>query len=364
MSTQLESLKNVLSQELAAIALCSTMQEIESKQTALFGKNGSITQEMKKLVQCEDLVWRKELGSALNSIRKELESALRERSKAIEQAFFEQKLKSEFTDVTLPERPQHQGRLHMLTQICLELLSYFRSRGFKEKFGPELETDFNNFEALNFPPNHPARQEQDTFYIRNHPKKLLRTHTSTIQIRTLSSCEIPIRAVSFGSVFRDDAVDATHSPVFHQMEFFVVEPGTTVAHLKYCLLDFLGFLFRIDLLAMDANGDAPLVRLRPSFFPFTEPSLEVDVCCSKHGGKLKLDKNGDWLEIMGCGMIHPNVYKSCGLSTFPDGSPLQGFAAGIGIERVAMLRHGVTDIRNFYDGDMRWLDHYGAVAAQ
>jgi phenylalanyl-tRNA synthetase alpha chain len=369
-SESLSSLKEICARELAEIKNCTSQQLLENKQTTLFGKNGLITQEMKKLGRYDE-IQKKEVGSFLNTIRVELEQALKSKSDALKREFFAKKLESEYVDVTLPARSQHIGRLHMLTQICAELLEFFKTRGFKEMFGPELETDFNNFEALNFPPDHPARQEQDTFYVRfnsQHPEnveqraRLLRTHTSTIQVRTLSRCEVPIRAVSFGAVFRDDAIDATHSPLFHQMEFFVVEPKITVAHLKHCVLDFLGFLFGLDLLAMDAAGDPVPVRLRPSFFPFTEPSLEVDVCCSKSGHELKLDINGNWLEIMGCGMIHPNVYKNCGLSSFDDGSELQGFAAGIGIERVAMLRHGIADIRHFYDGDMRWLDHYGSVA--
>ncbi|MDR3285720.1 MAG: phenylalanine--tRNA ligase subunit alpha [Holosporales bacterium] len=353
-----------LKEWLNIINSCQTLHELDEYQISLLGKNGIITAEMKKLGEYP-LNKKKEIGAMLNNLRNDIEQAIKSKKQSLEHAVLIQKITEEKIDITLPIRPEdgkYCGKLHLLTQISNELLDYFKSRGFKIMDGPELDTDFNCFEALNIPKHHPARQEQDTFYISGMADYLLRTHTSTIQIRTLSNNEVPIRAVSTGAVFRNDAIDATHSPLFHQMEVFAVEPGITIANLKYCLFDLLGFLFNVNLLAMDESGEAMPVRLRPSFFPFTEPSLEVDVCCIKKDGELKLDINGNWLEILGCGMIHKNVFKNCGLSTFKNGSPLQGFAIGFGIERIAMLKYGITDIRNFYDGNIRWLNYYGQSA--
>ncbi|MDR1597700.1 MAG: phenylalanine--tRNA ligase subunit alpha [Holosporales bacterium] len=332
--------------------------ELEQARVELLGKNGLLTLELKKLGNLS-IDERRSVGARLNCIRESFEGLFQQKKQQLDELELNERLKQEALDVTLPTRPITTGKRHLLTRISDQLSSYFCSRGFLVTSGPEVDSEFNCFDGLNMPSHHPARQEQDTLYLKNHEQMLLRVHTSTMQIRTFSTKGIPVRGISTGAVFRNDAVDATHTPLFHQIEGFVAEPGITMAHMKYCLLDLLSFLFNVDLCAMAKRGDAIPVRFRPSFFPFTEPSSEVDCCCSRVNGELKLDMGGTWMEILGCGMIHPNVFKNCGAETFEDGTPAQGFAFGIGVERIAMLKYGVTDIRHFYDGDIRWLNHYG-----
>ncbi|MDR0631179.1 MAG: phenylalanine--tRNA ligase subunit alpha [Holosporales bacterium] len=336
----------------------SDLSELERIRVAVIGKNGILTQKLKELPNYSPEN-RREIGAELNATRAFFEKALNGRHLQLESAAFDETMKEEAIDVTLPCRPRMAGKRHLLTQVSDELTSYFCSRGFRVFEGPEVDTEFHCFDGLNMPAHHPARQEQDTLYIKDAPGMLLRVHTSTMQIRALSTCGLPIRGISIGSVFRNDAVDATHTPLFHQIEGVVVEPGITMAHMKYCLLDLLSFLFNTDLCEMAKRGENIPVRFRPSFFPFTEPSVEVDCCCSRGSDGLKLSLDGNWMEILGCGMIHPNVFKNCGVEFFADGTPAQGFAFGVGVERIAMLKYGVTDIRHFYDGDMRWLQHYG-----
>ncbi|GHS92619.1 phenylalanine--tRNA ligase alpha subunit [Alphaproteobacteria bacterium] len=349
----------LLKEGVAKIGSCHTLAELEALRVDFLGKNGALTKELKQLgtIAPDE---RRTQGQVLNGVRETLEGLIAQKKAVFETQELAARLEAERVDVTLPCRPALQGKKHLFTQIFEDLSAYFRAKGFQIMSGPEVDDDFHNFGALNMPAHHPARQMQDTLYLKDAPGFLLRTHTSTMQSRTFETVGVPVRALSLGSVFRNDAVDATHTPLFHQIEVFVVEPGITVAHLKHFLLDLLSYLFKIDLCAA-AEREEPLpVRLRPSFFPFTEPSLEVDCCCARTNGELKLDLSGNWLEILGCGMIHPNVFKNCGLSTFADGSPLQGFAAGLGVERIAMLKYGITDIRQFYEGDARWLSHYGA----
>lgn len=345
-------------EELHKIEMCQNLKDWDVLRVRLLGKNGLLTQELKKLASFPSEE-RRERGASLNKARESLKILLEKKKNFLEIQELDKKLQEDAVDVSLPCRPQLFGKRHLLTQISDDLVYYFQSQGFQIMDGPEVDSEFYNFEALNMPAHHPARQEQDTLYLKNFPGMLLRTHTSTMQGRTFSTVGVPIRAVSLGSVFRNDAVDATHSPLFHQIEIFVVEPGITMAHMKYCLLDLLSYLFKMDLCASVEQGKSIPVRFRPSFFPFTEPSIEVDCCCSRVQGELKLDIKGKWLEILGCGMIHPNVFKNCGLETFENGTPVQGFAIGIGIERIAMLKYGITDIRQFYENDMRWLNHYG-----
>jgi phenylalanyl-tRNA synthetase alpha chain len=327
----------------------------------ILGKNGKLTQELKKLGECSP-EQRKERGQVLNKAREDIEEAIRKSKESLDKKDIEEKIEKERIDSTLPPRPGLRGKLHLFSQIFEDLSQYFRAKGFQIFNGPEADTDFHNFGAMNMPEFHPARQEQDSLYLKDLPGMLLRTHTSTMQARTFETVGVPVRAISIGAVYRNDAVDATHTPLFHQMEVFVVEPNTTLAHLKRFLLELLSYLFNKDLCSAEDRKEPIPVRMRPSFFPFTEPSLEVDCCCSRDQGELKLDIHGQWLEILGCGMIHPNVFKNCGLNSFPNGAPLQGFAAGFGIERIAMLKYGITDIRHFYDGNIRWLEHYGANA--
>lgn len=350
--------ESFLQEALRQIAALPSFKDWEALRVSLLGKNGTVTQELKKLGACSPDE-RREKGTRLNTLRGHLEEAFQARREALESQELERKLQNEKVDVSLPCRPELVGKRHLLTQIADELVDYFRAQGFQVMEGPEADSEFFNFEVLNVPSHHPARQEQDTLYLKGLPGLLLRTHTSTMQGRTFTTIGLPVRAISVGSTFRNDAIDATHMPMFHQIEIFVAEPGTTVAHMKACLLDLLSFLFKIDLCAQAERGEPIPVRFRPSFFPFTEPSIEVDCCCSREEGTLKLDLGGKWLEILGCGMIHPEVFRQCGVATFEDGTPAQGFAIGIGIERIAMLKYGITDIRQFYEDDMRWLDHYG-----
>jgi phenylalanyl-tRNA synthetase alpha chain len=339
------------------IDACASQQDLEDIRLATLGKNGIITLRLKYLNNYSSAK-KREYGSELNQIKCLLENLISAKKKQLVENTISDEIKNDTVDISLPERPQPKGSQHLLTQLSDELVSYFAAQGFIVMRGPEIDSEFNNFEALNIQAHHPARQEQDTLYIKDVAGTLLRTHTSTMQIRTFSTIGVPVRAISIGSVFRNDSVDATHSPIFHQIEIFVVEPGITIAHMKYCLLDLLSFLFETDLYAMYVKGQSIPVRFRPSFFPFTEPSMEVDCRCSRIGNELKLDINGEWMEILGCGMIHPNVFSNCGIHAFPDGSCAQGFAIGIGIERIAMLKYGITDIRHFYDGNIQWLQHY------
>ena len=253
--------------------------------------------------------------------------------------------------MSLPVRAEGKGSLHPISQTFEELTAIFGIMGFEVAEGPDVEDDFHNFTALNFPPGHPAREMHDTFFLppdADGNRYLLRTHTSPVQIRTMMSKKPPIRVIIPGRTYRCD-YDQTHTPMFHQMELLVIDKGITMAHLRGCLEEFLRTYFGVDDLT---------TRFRPSFFPFTEPSAEVDIGCSRAGGELKVGNHGDWLEILGCGMVHPNVMKACGL----DPDEYQGFAAGLGVERIAMLKYGIPDLRTFFESDQRWLKHYGFAA--
>ncbi len=250
--------------------------------------------------------------------------------------------------MTLPVTFAGEGRIHPISQTIDEIVAIFGEMGFVVADGPHIEEDFYNFTALNIPPEHPARQEHDTFYLPERAdgtRLVLRTHTSPVQIRTMLAQQPPIRIIVPGRTFRCDH-DATHSPMFHQVEGLVIDRTTHMGHLKGCLIEFCRAFFGID--------DLP-VRFRPSYFPFTEPSAEVDIGCSRKGGRLEIGAGGDWLEILGSGMVHPKVLANCGI----DPSEYQGFAFGMGIERMAMLKYGIPDLRAFYDSDLRWLRHYG-----
>jgi phenylalanyl-tRNA synthetase alpha chain len=293
---------------------------------------------------------RKAFGAALNRVKDEISTAIDAATGRLREAEIEHRLKSERIDVTLPAGPEPQGRIHPISQATDELVAIFGEMGFEVAEGPHIEDDFYNFTALNIPPEHPARQEHDTFYLpekSDGTRKVLRTHTSPVQIRTMMSRKPPLRIIVPGRTFRADH-DATHSPMFHQVEGLVIDRTTHMGHLKGCLEEFCRAFFDID--------DLPL-RFRPSYFPFTEPSAEVDIGCSRAGGELKLGNYGDWLEILGSGMVHPKVLRNCGY----DPAEYQGFAFGMGIERIAMLKWGIPDLRTFYDSDLRWLRHYGFV---
>lgn len=334
------------------ISAANDLQKLEEARIAALGKKGRITDLMKSLGQMAPEE-RKSFGAAVNELKEEVTSLITRQEEALKKQAMSEKLAAETIDVTLPVRPERKGAIHPISQTQDELLSIFASMGFELDEGPDIEDDFHNFTALNFPPGHPAREMHDTFYLPDDPdgkdperaKKLLRTHTSTVQIRHMLGKKPPFKMVCMGRVYRSD-YDMTHTPVFHQMEGLVIDKNIHMGHLKGCLMDFLRAYFEI--------ADLP-VRFRPSFFPFTEPSAEVDIGCSRENGELKIGAGSGWLEILGSGMVHPNVLRNCGI----DPDEYQGFAFGMGIERLAMLKYGIPDLRSMFDSDARWLEHYG-----
>jgi phenylalanyl-tRNA synthetase alpha chain len=342
---QLE-LANLVTNTVTSITNSSSIIMLDAVRVDALGKKGWLTEAMKGLGSLPPEV-RKEHGALINSHKQEIENQIEIKKKQLAAAELQNRLAQETIDVTLAPRPQHDGRIHPISQTIDELVGIFASMGFSVAKGPDIESDWYNFTALNVPPNHPARQMQDTFYLPQpgeHPT-VLRTHTSPVQIRTMMNQKPPIRVIIPGRTYRCD-YDMTHTPMFHQVEGLLIDEATHMGHLKGCLLDFLRAFFGIP--------DLPL-RFRPSYFPFTEPSAEVDIGCSRKNGELKLGNHGDWLEIAGCGMVHPNVIKNCGL----DPEKYQGFAFGMGIERIAMLKYGIPDLRTFFEADTRWLKHYG-----
>lgn len=332
---------------LAEVARAGDLDALEQVRISALGKKGRITAEMKTLGGM-DPETRKETGLALNRVKDAVAGALDARKTSLSSAALDARLAAERIDMSLPARPEMTGRIHPITQTIDELTAIFAEMGFVVAEGPDIESDYYNFEALNFPPDHPARQDHDTFYLtpdETGARKVLRTHTSPVQIRTMEKQTPPIRVICPGRTFRSDH-DATHSPMFHQVEGLVIDKISHMGHLKGCLTDFCRAFFGID--------DLPL-RFRPSYFPFTEPSAEVDIGCSRKGGGLTIGAGGDWLEILGSGMVHPNVLRHCGL----DPDRYQGFAWGMGIDRLAMLKYGMPDLRAFFEADVRWLSHYG-----
>ena len=346
----MESLDPIRDEILRLVKGAMSRDALEQVRVGALGRKGSITEMMKGLGAI-DAAERKERGAALNRLKGEVEAALGEAGARLEGTALTERLKVERIDVTLPVKADSDGRIHPISQTLDEVVSIFGEMGFIVAEGPHIEDDFHNFTALNIPPEHPARQEQDTFYLASHDpdsRKLLRTHTSPVQIRTMLARKPPIRIIVPGRTFRSDH-DATHSPMFHQVEGLVIDRATHMGHLKGCLIEFCRAFFDSEHLP---------VRFRPSYFPFTEPSAEVDIGCSREGGGLKIGAGGDWLEILGSGMVHPKVLLNCGL----DPETFQGFAFGMGIERIAMLKYGIPDLRTFYDSDLRWLRHYGFAA--
>ncbi len=332
---------------LDAVSAADSREALEQVRVSALGRKGRVTGLMKNLASLEAEA-RRAVGAALNRLKDEVETAISAATEKLHHRDIEQRLVDERVDVTLPVEFGGEGRVHPISQTIDELTAIFGEMGFKVAEGPHIEDDFYNFTALNIPPEHPARQEQDTFYLtekRDGSRKVLRTHTSPVQIRTMLAEKPPIRIIVPGRTFRSDH-DATHSPMFHQVEGLVIDRATHMGHLKGCLIEFCRAFFELD--------DLP-VRFRPSYFPFTEPGAEVDIGCSRAGGELKIGAGGDWLEILGCGMVHPKVLENCNI----DPAIYQGFAFGMGIERIAMLKYGIPDLRPFYDSDLRWLRHYG-----
>ncbi|MGE3477618.1 MAG: phenylalanine--tRNA ligase subunit alpha [Rhodospirillaceae bacterium] len=347
MTDTIEKLRTEL---LTAVGDAAELTTLEDVRVAALGKKGRITGMMKELgaMAPEE---RKAAGQRLNVLKDEVAAALDAKKVTFESAALNARLAGESMDVSLPVRPETKGSLHPISQTTAEIAAIFGEMGFEVADGPDIEDDFHNFTALNFPPGHPAREMHDTFFLppdSDGQRYLLRTHTSPVQIRTMMSKKPPIRVIIPGRTYRCD-YDMTHTPMFHQVELLVIDTETNMSHLRGCLQEFVRTFFGIDDLT---------TRFRPSFFPFTEPSAEMDIGCSRHGGELKLGNYGDWLEILGCGMVHPNVIKACGL----DPDVYQGFAAGMGIERIAMLKYGIPDLRTFFESDLRWLRHYGFAA--
>ena len=342
-----------LEQELLrAIESASNEAALEALRVSALGKSGSVSALLKTLGGMTPDE-RKSKGPAINGLKDKVTQAIAARKDALANAALDARLNSESTDVTLPPReaPAELGRVHPITQVIDEITAIFADMGFAVAEGPDIETDDYNFTKLNFPEGHPARDMHDTFYFAPKPdgsRMLLRTHTSPVQVRTMLSQKPPIRVIVPGRTYRSDH-DATHSPNFHQIEGLLIDRTTHMGHLKGCLIEFARTFFEVPELP---------VRFRPSYFPFTEPSAEMDIGCSRSGGELKIGAGGDWLEILGCGMVHPKVLANCGI----DPAEYQGFAFGMGIERAAMLKYGIPDLRTFYEADLRWLRHYGFLA--
>ena len=341
----LQEIENNLDHWVRTIYASTSMKELENAKVNILGKSGVLTSAF-KFMSSVDNEQKKIYGEKLNIAKNKLEEAVRIQRKKLEDFFIAEKLKNESVDVTLPVCDSETGSLHIITQAVRKLRKYYQSRGFSVLDGPEVETDFHNFDALNMPKHHPARQGHDTFYIEGFEGTLLRTHTSCVQIRTMIERGIPVRMVSMGKTYRNDSLDATHSPMFHQVEGLVADRNPiNIGHLKSELKKLISFFFETD----DVE-----IRFRPSFFPFTEPGMEVDCKYMKKDGRLVITKEGDkWLELGGAGMVHPNVFEACGIK-----SEAYGFAFGFGIDRLVMLKNGINDIRNLFETDIRFLKHY------
>lgn len=369
--TDIHSLKKELA---AQIETANDLKALDDVRVSALGKKGRVTELMKTLgaMSPEE---RKTQGVALNALKDEIAALIARQEAALQKQALDQRLATETMDITLSPRPARAGRIHPISQTIDELVSIFGAMGFTVAEGPDIEDDWHNFTALNFPPGHPAREMQDTFFLKSQSgdsyflenqktnedknKKvtvpsegpyLLRTHTSSVQIRHMEKNKPPFRTICFGRTYRSDW-DMTHTPMFHQMECIYIDKDVTMAHLKGCLSDFVRAFFKID--------DLP-VRFRPSFFPFVEPGAEVDIGYFKKGegiqlGKAPAGQEQRWMEILGAGMVHGNVLKNCGI----DPTQWQGFAFGMGLERATMLKYGIPDLRTFFESDSRWLSHYG-----
>ncbi|GIL02210.1 MAG: phenylalanine--tRNA ligase alpha subunit [Alphaproteobacteria bacterium] len=346
----MSALDTLEKQIMAAIEAAGDEAALETVRVAALGKKGSITEQMKKLGAMGPDE-RKAMGPRLNRLKDMVSEALAGRRQVLRGRALAERLKHEKVDVTLPVRPSpaEVGRIHPISQVIDEITAIFADLGFAIAEGPDIETDYYNFTALNFPEGHPAREMHDTFFFNEKAdgsRMLLRTHTSPVQIRTMEAQRPPIRIVIPGKTYRCDS-DATHSPMFHQLEGLVVDRSANVANMKWVLEEFCRAYFEVDHVAM---------RFRPSFFPFTEPSLEVDIQCDRsRPGEVRFGEGNDWMEILGCGMVHPNVLRFGGL----DPDEYQGFAWGMGIDRIATLKYGMPDLRDYFDADARWLSHYG-----
>jgi phenylalanyl-tRNA synthetase alpha chain len=346
----------------ARIDASADLAALEEARVAMLGKSGNVTLLARTLggLSLED---RKTLGPQINQMRDRLAARIEARKSELEAAGLEARLAAERVDLSLPAPPRRRGGVHPTLQVMDEMVSIFADMGFGVAEGPDIETDFNNFTALNFPPKHPAREMHDTFFLppdANGDRKVLRTHTSPVQVRVMnrtnekvpawiaSGQEPPIRIIIPGRTFRQDS-DQTHTPMFHQIEGLVIDKGIHMGHLKWTLETFIARFFETDRVT---------TRFRPHHFPFTEPSAEMDVKCDRSGGEVRIGEGEDWLEILGCGMVHPNVLRNCGL----DPEVWQGFAFGCGVDRLGVLKYGMPDLRDMFAADVRWLAHYGFSA--
>ena len=347
---------------LAAIAAAADAAALEAVRVSALGKSGSISELLKSLGGMSPDE-RREQGPKINGLRDRVQTALAARKAELETAELDARLAAERVDLTLPAPPRRKGSVHPTMQVMDEMIAVFAEMGFSVAEGPDIETDFNNFTALNFPPKHPAREMHDTFFLPENEqgeRKVLRTHTSPVQVRVMHAVnekvpawvangqEPPIRVIVPGRTFRKDS-DQTHTPMFHQIEGLVIDKGIHMGHLKWTLETFIARFFETS---------AVETRFRPHHFPFTEPSAEMDVKCDRSGGEVKIGQGEDWLEILGCGMVHPNVLRNCGL----DPDVWQGFAFGCGVDRLGVLKYGMPDLRDMFASDARWLSHYGFSA--
>lgn len=348
----MDNLAGLKQEVLRNLEALNDLKALDDIRVAELGKNGRISLMMKALGNL-DPEERKVKGQAYNELRETITAAIETRKTFLEEQEINQRLQSEYIDVTLPSRSLVEGKIHPFTQTAYEIISIFREMGFSVAEGPDIETEYYNFSALNIPPSHPSRQESDTFYLPANAEgvqMLLRTQTSPIQIRTMQQSQPPIRIIAPGRTYRNES-DATHTPNFHQIEGLLVDKNINMSHIKGCLIEFCEKFFGVKNLP---------ARFRPGFFPFTEPSAEMDIGCTRTKEKMVIGGNDEWLEILGCGMIHPQVLMNCGI----DPEIYQGFAFGMGMERCTMLKHGLPDLRSFYESDLRWINHYGFSTAQ
>ncbi len=340
----MSDLKKIKDDFLSKLRKKLDISEINQIKSELFGKNGLISTQFKKIGTIAESE-RKKFASDLNIIKDELQDLISSKINELESAEINKKLEKEKIDITLPERSFVRGKIHPVSQTIDEISSIFSEIGFSVEEGPDVENEYNNFTALNTPENHPARDMHDTFYLDEKKQKLLRTHTSPVQIRTMLKDKPPFKIIAPGRTYRSDS-DQTHSPMFHQVEGLHIDKNINMGHLKGCLNYFIKEFFEVDKIKM---------RFRPSHFPFTEPSAEVDIGYEMKDGKIIIGEGNQWLEILGCGMVHPNVLKNVKV----DPTKFQGYAFGIGIDRLAMLKYGINDLRAFFDCDYRWLNHFG-----
>ena len=340
----MSDLKKIRDEFLSKIRSSLDLTQVNQLKLDLFGKNGLITNQFKKIASISDSE-RKTFATELNNIKDELQDLINLKISEIEISKVNEKLQKEKIDITLPERPIIRGKIHPVSQAIDEISSIFSEIGFSVEEGPDVENEYNNFTALNTPDHHPARDMHDTFYLDEKKQKLLRTHTSPVQIRTMLKDKPPFKIIAPGRTYRSDS-DQTHAPMFHQVEGLHIDKNINMGHLKGCLDYFIKEFFEVDKIQM---------RFRPSHFPFTEPSAEVDIGYKIKDGKIVIGEGDQWLEILGCGMVHPNVLKNVKVDT----DKFQGYAFGIGIDRLAMLKYGINDLRAFFECDYRWLNHFG-----